>query len=108
VATILYGLPAFTPELDRVLKTEEVVLGGCIVSGDAPRWQCARCEHRWGKLKQSMIYPEPKQRELNDREKAHIRARIRQGDDDIYALSKDFQCSASQIAGIKAALTKGQ
>jgi hypothetical protein len=55
-----------------------------------------------------MIYPEPKQRELHDREKARIRARIQQGDDDMYALSKDFQCSASQIAGIKAALTEGQ
>jgi transposase-like protein len=50
------------------------------------------------------MYPEPKRRELSETEKAQIRKRIQQGDDNIYKLAQEFGCSASQIAGIKAAL----
>ena len=50
------------------------------------------------------MYPEPKQRELSETEKAQIRERIQQGDDNIYKLAQEFACSSSQIAGIKAAL----
>ena len=49
-------------------------------------------------------YPAPKQRELSDIEKCELRARIEQGDTDIYALSAEFGCTASQVAGIKAAM----
>jgi hypothetical protein len=55
VASILYGLPAFSPELDRELNEGRVVLGGCCVSGDDPKWQCADCHHRWGRLR----WPDP-------------------------------------------------
>ena len=50
------------------------------------------------------MYPEPKQRELNDTEKAQIRERIQQGDDNIYKLAQEFGCSSSQIADIKVSL----
>ena len=50
------------------------------------------------------MYPEPKQRELSETEKAQIRERIQQGDDNIYKLAQEFGCSSSQVAGIKAAL----
>lgn len=49
-------------------------------------------------------YPEPKQRDLTDDEKSQLRARIERGDADIYALATEFGCSASQVAGIKAAM----
>jgi hypothetical protein len=49
-------------------------------------------------------YPDQKQRELTDDEKKQLRARIAQGDADVYALATEFGCSASQIAGIKAAM----
>jgi cell fate (sporulation/competence/biofilm development) regulator YlbF (YheA/YmcA/DUF963 family) len=49
-------------------------------------------------------YPEPKQRDLTDDEKTQLRARIERGDADIYALATEFGCSASQVAGIKAAM----
>jgi hypothetical protein len=49
-------------------------------------------------------YPEPKERELTDDEKTQLRARIERGDADIYALATEFGCSASQVAGIKAAM----
>jgi hypothetical protein len=49
-------------------------------------------------------YPEQKQRELSDEEKAQLRARIERSDGDIYALAGEFGCSPSQVAGIKAAM----
>ncbi len=52
----------------------------------------------------SRNYPEPKQRDLTKEEKAELRVRIERGDDDIYALSAEFGCSSSQVAGIKAAM----
>jgi transposase-like protein len=51
-------------------------------------------------------YPEPKQRELTDDERYQLRARIEQGDADIYALAREFGCSSSQVAGIKAAMNR--
>ena len=47
-------------------------------------------------------YPEPKVRELTEEEKHAMRARIESGDDDIYKLAKEFDCTSSQVAGIKA------
>ena len=49
-------------------------------------------------------YPEPKQRDLTTEEKSQLRTRIEKGDTDIYALAAEFGCSASQVAGIKAAM----
>lgn len=51
-------------------------------------------------------YPEPKDRELSDQEKQQIRERIQNGQDNIYELAQEFGCSSSQIAGIKAAMTR--
>ena len=52
-------------------------------------------------------YPRLKDDELSESVKADIRARLQQGVTDIYGLAKEFSCSPSQIAGIKAAMTKG-
>ncbi|MHB9134612.1 MAG: hypothetical protein ACYDBB_26360 [Armatimonadota bacterium] len=43
VANILYGMPAFSPELDAALKAGTIVLGGCCISGDDPTWRCTKC-----------------------------------------------------------------
>lgn len=59
-------------------------------------------------MDQDKRYPDPKERDLTDNEKAQIRARIEAGEGDIYVLAKEFACSSSQIAGIKAALTGGR
>ena len=48
VASILYGLPHFTPELERELDERRTVLGGCVVFEDSPQWECVACNHRWG------------------------------------------------------------
>ena len=52
------------------------------------------------------MYPEPKQRELSESEKAQIREHIQKGDDNIYKLAEEFCCSSSQVAGIKAAMRR--
>jgi hypothetical protein len=51
-------------------------------------------------------YPERKQRELTAEEKQQLRQRIERGDADIFALAREFNCSASQVAGIKAAMSR--
>jgi hypothetical protein len=53
-----------------------------------------------------MKYPEQKQRDLTETEKLQIRERISRGEGDAYTLAKEFHCSASEIAGIKAAMNR--
>jgi hypothetical protein len=43
IAEILYGLPAFSPELDKMIKDHKITLGGCCVTGDNPLWECVDC-----------------------------------------------------------------
>ncbi len=46
VAKILYGLPAFSKELEKELKEGKTVLGGCVVTDCDPTWQCTDCKTR--------------------------------------------------------------
>jgi len=48
IAKILYGLPAFSEELDKELKTGKIALGGCMVSDDSPRYKCNDCQKKFG------------------------------------------------------------
>jgi primosomal protein N' len=48
VASILYGLPMYTEELEKRLEAEEVIRGGCDITDDDPLWHCVECQHRWG------------------------------------------------------------
>lgn len=43
VATILYGFPAFSPELDEEIKAGKTTLGGCSIYFRQPRWECSKC-----------------------------------------------------------------
>lgn len=44
IARILYGLPDFSSEeLKKTLQDGRIVLGGCIVTPDSPRWRCKDC-----------------------------------------------------------------
>jgi len=43
IATILYGLPVFTPGLNKELDEGKTVLGGCVITGDDPTWKCIDC-----------------------------------------------------------------
>ena len=49
-ATIQYGLqPAPTPEVQRDLDLGRLGFGGCVVTGDDPRWACHSCGALFGR-----------------------------------------------------------
>lgn len=41
VVDIVYGYPG--PELMEAAANKDVVLGGCCIDDDMPRWQCVEC-----------------------------------------------------------------
>ncbi len=48
IAEIMYGLPDFSSEeLNKDVEEGRIVLGGCIVAPDNPRWKCKDCEAAW-------------------------------------------------------------
>ena len=54
VASILYGMPAYDEELERRLENKSLVLGGCVVGYEDPKWQCTNCDsefYAWEKIK---------------------------------------------------------
>lgn len=46
-AQILWGLPADMKEIEEELERKEIVLGGCVVTGDDPKHECNECRTRW-------------------------------------------------------------
>ncbi len=49
IARIMYGLPDFSSgELKKDIEEGRIVLGGCIVGPDSPRWECKGCGARMG------------------------------------------------------------
>jgi hypothetical protein len=40
---ILWGMPGMDDELQRAMDEKRVVIGGCVVSLDDPKWECAEC-----------------------------------------------------------------
>ena len=45
VLPIAYGEPG--PEMWEMARRGEIVLGGCVTSGNDPQWSCKACGHRW-------------------------------------------------------------
>lgn len=43
IAEILYGMPAYSAELQADLDAGRIVLGGCCIGNDDPAWQCTAC-----------------------------------------------------------------
>ncbi len=48
IAEILWGYPASTDAVKEGLEKKEIVLGGCIVTEQDPKWECNECLTRWG------------------------------------------------------------
>lgn len=42
VVRIMYGMPSYEAFLDS--KAGKIILGGCVVTGDDPRWGCIDCK----------------------------------------------------------------
>ncbi len=47
IMKIIYGLPDMTKEIERQLDDKKMVLGGCLVSDNAPLWMCSACNHKF-------------------------------------------------------------
>jgi len=43
LATVLYGLPAFSDELEQKINEGMVILGGCCIDFDDSAWECTQC-----------------------------------------------------------------
>ncbi len=52
VSTILYGNIGYSPQLSEQMEKREVVLGGCSIYPDKPRWQCSKCGTKFYKESQ--------------------------------------------------------
>ncbi len=48
VAPILYGMPAFSEELERKLNSQKLYLGDCCVTGADPKYHCFECKKNFG------------------------------------------------------------
>ena len=57
IAKIEYGLPYFSEEERQQVEAGKIVLGGCVLTGDDPDWQCVDC----GKS-----FPEPRELPVGD------------------------------------------
>ena len=49
IAPILYGYPVFDEELEQKLDRQELVLGGCKITGCDPQFHCFDCGRDIGK-----------------------------------------------------------
>lgn len=47
VAKILYGMPAMSEELEKQLDEGSVVLAGCCIEGEKPRFRCRWCKREF-------------------------------------------------------------
>ena len=43
VATILYGMPHMTVELEQAINEGCTTIGGCMMEIDDPVWECSHC-----------------------------------------------------------------
>ena len=47
VAKYLWGLRLLDDQLERDIEEGRVILGGCVVSVDDPKFHCNDCKHDW-------------------------------------------------------------
>ena len=43
IASYLYGMPDMNEKMERNIDAGRVVIGGCCIGDDDPRWQCVEC-----------------------------------------------------------------
>ena len=51
VAEILWGEVLLTDEGWKNLEEKKIVLGGCCVTDNDPKYECNDCNHQWGDAK---------------------------------------------------------
>ena len=48
IAKIFWGYPADIESMEESLEKKVIILGGCLVTNNDPRWECNDCNHQWG------------------------------------------------------------
>jgi hypothetical protein len=48
IAEIFWEYPANMESMEVALERKEIILGGCLVTNNDPRWECNDCNHQWG------------------------------------------------------------
>ena len=48
IAEIFWGYPGDVDLMKESIEKKEIVLGGCCVTDNDPKWECNDCNHRWG------------------------------------------------------------
>lgn len=48
VAVILWGMPAWSKQMEKDEKAGRLFIGGCCVTENDPQWHCNKCGHEWG------------------------------------------------------------
>jgi hypothetical protein len=55
IAKIFWGYPADMESMEESFKRKEIVLGGCLVTDNDPKWECNDCGHQWGQRKDDEV-----------------------------------------------------
>jgi rubredoxin len=69
VIEIIYGLPSF--EGFELAEAGKVILGGCVISEDSPRWHCKKCGHEFDNVLGENI--KSGEQDLTNKNKIHAR-----------------------------------
>jgi hypothetical protein len=48
ISEIFWGYPADIDSMKESLDKKEIVLGGCLVTDNDPKYECNDCNHQWG------------------------------------------------------------
>ena len=48
IAIIFWGFPGDMEDIEKSIENKKLVLGGCLVSDNDPKWECTDCQYRWG------------------------------------------------------------
>jgi len=46
---IFWGYPANMEQYLEAIAKKEIAAGGCCISDNDPKWECIKCNLRWGK-----------------------------------------------------------
>ena len=52
IGRYMYGLPVFSDELLKEVDSGKIILGGCCIMDDAPKYHCNACNEDFGYIRE--------------------------------------------------------
>ena len=77
VAEMLFGFPSDIQSIKGRLDSGDLVLGGCDVSADSPKWHCHECGHEWVVSEWKAIIEDSKRERAGKYAEAEVAAETR-------------------------------